>query len=400
MKKNSSFVTGLLTGVLIAVILFLVPVYGSKFVKGVNIPASKGSGSVITKDVQKKMDTIKQMVDNYYLDDIDQDAMREGIYKGALEALGDPYTTYYTKEEFEDLMESTSGTFYGVGMYLSQDPDTKRITVVRPIKDSPAIEAGILKDDVLTEVDHESIEGQELEEVVAKVKGMEGTKVVLTLVRGGKSMDFDLIRRKVEAETVDYSMKEDNTGYISIAEFDDVTTRQFEEALSDLEGQGMDSLIIDLRGNPGGNLDVVVDISEQLLPKGMIVYTEDKNGKGSKYRCDGKNEFKKPLVVLVDGNSASASEILSGAIKDYKIGTLVGTKTFGKGIVQKIIPLDDGTAIKLTISKYFTPSGQNIHGIGIEPDVEVEFDSEAYKKDETDNQLNKALEILKEKKSK
>ena len=185
--------------------------------------------------------------------------------------------------------------------------------------------------------------------------------------------------------------------YIQIQEFDDVTLDQFTEALDNARSEGREGLIIDLRGNPGGNLSTVCDICRELLPKGLIVYTEDKYGNREEYSCDGTNPLEVPLVVLVDGNSASASEIMSGAVKDYGIGTLVGTTTYGKGIVQRIMQLTDNSAVKLTVSKYYTPKGNNIHKIGIEPDVEVEFDAQAYVEDGTDNQLNKAMEVLQEK---
>lgn len=240
--------------------------------------------------------------------------------------------------------------------------------------------------------------GMELSEIVSLVKGEEGTKVHLTIYREGESdyLEMDVERRKIEAPTVKYEMLENNIGYIQITEFDDVTTDQFTEALAVIKGSDAEGLVLDLRGNPGGSLDVVVDIARQILPKGLIVYTEDKYGKRDEYTCDGKHELDMPLVVLVNGNSASASEILAGAIQDYNKGTLVGTTTFGKGIVQRVLPLTDGTALKLTISSYYTPKGNNIHGVGIEPDVVCELDGDAYYDKNVDNQLEKAVEILSE----
>ena len=236
----------------------------------------------------------------------------------------------------------------------------------------------------------------ELSEIVSRVKGEQGTKVHLTIYREGESdyLEVDVERRKIESPTVKYEILKNNIGYIQITEFDDVTTDQFTEALAVVKGAHAKGLIIDLRGNPGGSLNVVVDIARQILPKGLIVYTEDKYGEREEYNCDGRRQLDMPLVVLVNGNSASASEILAGAVKDYKVGTLVGTTTFGKGIVQRILPLTDGTALKLTISAYYTPNGNNIHGVGIEPDVICEFDSDAYYDDDVDNQLDKAVEIL------
>lgn len=396
-QEKKQFWKGLLMGLLLAVIMLcLVLLGGEAFKLASGTGWTENQSVLLNKDVTDKVSLIEQTINDYYMNEINVVSMENGIYKGIADSLGDPYSTYYDAAEFDRLMESASGVFFGVGMYLNQNPESKEITVVRPIRNSPAIEEGIEAGDILVEVDHESIMGMQLEDVVTRVKGLDGTKVQLTMLRGEEVLSFEVERRKIESETVSYEMKEDQTGYIMITEFDDVTYMQFKNALDDLTEQGMESLVLDLRGNPGGNLSTVVQIADLLLPKGMIVYTEDKYGSREEYKCEGEHAFEKPLAVLVDGNSASAAEILAGAIKDYGIGTLVGTTTFGKGIVQRVIPLGDGTALKLTVSKYYTPKGQNIHGIGIAPEVEVPFDADAYREDETDNQLNKALEILKE----
>ena len=263
---------------------------------------------------------------------------------------------------------------------------------------SPAEEAGLRANDLIYEVNGVTTYGLTLTEAVALIKGEEGTEVNLTLVREGESdyLELTLTRRRVEAPTVEYSMLEGRIGYIRVTEFDSVTVNQFSEALYTVKNSAARGIILDLRGNPGGNLDAVVDMCNMILPEGMIVYTEDKYGNREEYTCDGENELQLPLVVLVDMNSASAAEIMAGAIKDYGIGTLVGTTTFGKGIVQQIMSFRDGSAVKLTISAYYTPNGNNIHGIGIEPDVLCEFDGEAYygSEDHPDNQLEKAKEVL------
>jgi carboxyl-terminal processing protease len=240
----------------------------------------------------------------------------------------------------------------------------------------------------------------DLSEVVSMIKTEEGDTVKIQVIRDGEDdyLTFDVERADIEIPTVNAEMLDDNIGYIEITEFDTVTEEQFIQAMEQLEEDGMEKLIIDLRNNPGGVLQTVCNMLKQILPKGLIVYTEDKDGNRTEYTCDGENEFTKPLVVLVNGNSASASEIFAGAVKDYGIGTLVGTKTFGKGIVQRIINLNDGTAVKLTVAKYYTPNGNDIHKVGIEPDVEVELDEGleqkvTIEKDE-DNQLQKAIEIL------
>lgn len=254
-----------------------------------------------------------------------------------------------------------------------------------------------MQGDYIYKVNDEDMQGKDKTYVVSKIKGEEHTYVKMTVIRENapEPIDIDVERRKIESPTVEYEMYDNGMAYIQITEFDMVTTGQFESAYEQAKAEGMRGLIIDLRSNPGGNLSTVCDISRMLLPKGMIVYTEDKYGKREEYTCNGENQIQVPLVVLTNGYSASASEILAGAVKDYEIGKLVGTTTFGKGIVQKVIDLSDGSAIKLTVSSYFTPNGNNIHGIGIEPDVEIPFDAELYKNG-TDNQLEKAKEVLAE----
>ena len=355
--------------------------------------------SVVNEDTIAKLELLEKTIDTYYIDSdsVSIDTLADGMYEGMLDSLGDVYSVYYTKEEFESLMQSTNGIYYGIGAYISTDDNTGLPVIAGVMEGSPAQEAGLMEGDICYKVDGESTESMELDEFVSKVKGEEHTTVVLTIIREGESdyLEIEVERRKIESPTVNYEMKEGNVGYIQITEFDTVTSDQFTEALVTLKEQGMKGLIIDLRSNPGGNLDTVCEIASQLLPEGTIVYTVEKDGTRTDYNCDGANEFDLPMVVLVNGYSASASEILAGAIKDYGIGTLVGTTTFGKGIVQRIIPFSDGTAVKLTVSKYYTPSGVNIHGTGIDPDVEIEYDSEAAAEG-TDNQLEKALEIIKE----
>ena len=263
---------------------------------------------------------------------------------------------------------------------------------------APAEAAQLRANDIIYEVDGVSTYGLTLNETVALIKGEEGTEVVLTIFREGESdyLEVPVTRAKVESPTVNFEMLDETTAYIQIVEFDDVTVDQFAEALAMAKGSGMEGLILDLRANPGGSLNAVVDIARMLLPEGLIVYTEDKYGERVEYSCNGKRKFEQPLVVLIDMNSASAAEILAGAIQDYELGTLVGTTTFGKGIVQQVIPFTDGSAVKLTISSYFTPKGRNIHEIGIEPDVLCEFDGDAYYNSDVpvDNQLEKAKEVL------
>ncbi len=348
----------------------------------------------------EKIGIIADLIEtNYYRsEDIDTGAMEQAMYSGIVSALGDKYSTYYSPAQLDQILEGTQGIYSGIGAYVSMDSVTGYPVVAGTMKGAPAEAAGLLMDDIIYEVDGTNTEGMELEEVVSRIKGQEGTKVSLTLIRSSGEVKVEVERRRISAPTVSSEYyAEDGIGYIGITEFDDVTTTQFEEAMEDLRKQGMKGLVLDLRGNPGGNLDTVCDISEMLLPEGTIVSTKDKYGEVRDYKSSGKARFSLPLAVLVNGYSASASEILSGAVQDYGIGTLVGTRTYGKGVVQQIITLNDGSAVKLTVSNYFTPSGKNINGVGIEPDIEVELDTERYNSEEHyDNQLEEAKRVVKE----
>ena len=404
-KGGGIFLLGLLVGVIIMTLVGGCAYVGTRLYqlsegRQAKTATAEGSSkdSVLNDDSIEKLEALEEVIDEYYYndEDIDTDAMMEGMYAGLVDSLGDPYSVYYTAEEWQELMEETEGIYYGIGAYLQLDITTGFAKINGVIANTPAEEVGLRENDIIYMVDGETVQGLELSEVVSRVKGPEGTIVHLTIYREGESdyLEFDVERRKIESPTVKYEMYDNGVGYIQITEFDDVTTEQFKEALAVIKGSKAKGLILDLRSNPGGSLPVVVDIARSILPKGLIVYTEDKYGERDEYTCDGKNELDMPLVVLINGNSASASEILAGAIKDYDKGTLIGTTTFGKGIVQRILPLTDGTALKLTISAYYTPNGNNIHGIGIEPDIECEFDGEAYYEDGVDNQLERAKQEI------
>jgi len=339
------------------------------------------------------------------LDEVDPEIFATGIYRGFIASLNDPYSTYYTKEEYSNLLESSSGVYYGIGAVVSQDVKTGIITVVKPYEGTPAYNAGLLPNDIIYKVNGEEVTGKDLTEVVSKIKGKEGTEVVITIYRDGvdEPMDFTIVRQKINIPTIEFEMLDSRNkiGYIQITEFDEITVSQFSDAVSRLERKGMKGLIIDVRDNPGGLLNSVVKILDRLIYKGLLVYTEDKNGQREEKYADDSKQFNKPIVVLINENSASASEIFAGALQDYEKATIVGTTSFGKGIVQSVIPLTDGTAVKLTISKYYTPKGRNIHGTGITPDVEIELDEELKKMvtipHDQDNQLQKAIEIIKDK---
>lgn len=357
----------------------------------------EASDTAITPHMIEKMELIEDIIDTYfYEENIDRAILEEGAYRGMIEALGDPYSQYYSAEELNQLYQDTQGVYYGIGAYVSLDTVTSYAKISGIIAGTPAEEAGLRENDIIYKVEGIDVYGMALEEVTGLIKGEEGTIVHLTLVRNGMEIEKEIERRRVESPTVNSEMYENGIAYIQITEFDTVTEDQFAEALAVARGSGMKGLILDLRSNPGGNLISVVNIARMLLPEGLIVYTEDREGYRTEYKCDGRRQLEVPLVVLVNGNSASASEILAGAIKDYGIGTLLGTTTFGKGIVQRPIEMSDGSAVKLTVSAYYTPNGINIHGVGIEPDVVCEFDGERYYGEEQyDNQLESAKELLK-----
>ena len=353
--------------------------------------------SIINDETIEKMKSILHCLDEYYyLTPITDEEMEEGIYAGIVNALGDPYSVYYTEEELTKLLDDTAGVYYGIGAYVSIDTATGLPKISGVIEDTPAEACGLRSDDLIYAVDDMEVYGYELNDAVDLIRGEEGTQVELTIIREDETdyLHFTVTRAKVESPTVKYEMKENGIAYIQITQFESITTKQWEEAVSQAKKDGMEKLILDLRDNPGGSLSTVVSIADSILPEGIVCYTEDKKGKKETEKSDA-DCMEIPMVVLVNGNSASASEILSGAIKDYEWGTLIGTTTYGKGIVQQIIPFTDGTGIKVTISSYFTPNGTNIHGTGIEPDIVLELDKDAYYAEErVDNQLEAAIDYL------
>lgn len=408
-KKKGRFWVGMVCGFITAlfcVVVFLVGenlYYYYKYNRSQNEGNTiygqtlEGTKSIVNDDTTVKMAAIQSLIDNYYYEEVDPDTLENGVYYGMVDSIGDIYSEYYSPEDLKQVMDDNEGIYYGIGAYIGLDEatNTPKITSVMP--GTPAEEADLRDGDIIYKVDDVITTGMTTSEVVTYIKGPEHTKVMLTIVREGEGdyLEIEVERRKIESPTVNSEMLDNNIGYIEITEFDEITADQFTEAFAVLKGQGMRGLILDLRSNPGGSVQTCVSIARRILPKGLIVYTEDKYGEREEYNCDGATPFDKPLVVLVNGYSASASEILTGAIKDYGIGTIMGTTTYGKGIVQRIIPMADGSAVKLTISKYYTPKGVNIHGTGIEPDIEVEFDGEKYYSDEKiDNQKDAAYEYI------
>lgn len=366
--------------------------------------AEEKDGKLITKDFEKKIEEIYELLDENFLYEINEDDLRDGMYQGLMSALGDPYSYYYNEEDLTSFEESTTGKYYGIGVQVSQNMNTGVITMVKPFKGAPGYEAGILPYDILVKVNGEEVTGRELTEVVGMIKGEEGTTVELTLMREGEDdyIVVDVERRQVETPTVEIEMLENDIGYMLITGFEEVTAKQFLNGIGELSMKGMKGLVVDLRNNPGGRLDVVVNMLDMILPEGILVYTEDKEGnRGGEMYSNKQYVLDVPLAVLVNGESASASEIFAGDIQDFDAGIVVGTQTFGKGIVQSVYMLEDGeTAVKMTVSSYYTHAGRNIHNIGITPDIVVELNEELRQKaeiaKEEDNQLQAAVTALME----
>ncbi len=388
MKRNQNrFAQGFFLGV-VSMLIVLGCIFAGMF-----IAQRENRNKTITGKTERKLEELKSMIDYYYLDSVKMEDLESGVYKGLLSGLNDPYSVYYTKEEYQEILEDTTGNYVGIGVLISQDAETGVITIVRCFEGSPAKEVGIMDGDVLYKVEDKEVTGEPVDKVVARIKGSKKDKIHLTVYRGKTSeyKDFDVERRNVSVPTVEAKMldKEKGIGYVQIIQFDEVTFNQFRDAMEALKSQGMKSVVFDVRDNPGGMYDTVCKILDQILPTGTIVYTEDKNGKREEMFSDA-NFLDMPIIVLQNKNSASASEIFAGAIQDFGAGQIVGGQSFGKGIVQQFFPLRDGSAIKLTIQKYFTPKGVNIHGKGITPDIKIEDDVTTA----TDEPLDKAVRIL------
>lgn len=397
-KNNKGFWRGVLcaSAVFIIIILGIGAVFGVKTFRAFQRAQAEQLVSQ-EPEVRQKQALLESYIRRFYLDEVDDENLKDYMYYGMIAGLGDPYAAYYNEAETKSMLDSSSGSYCGIGAVFSQNMTTGLITVARVYEGCPSYDAGMLPEDVLYMVDGEDITGQDLTNIVTKIKGEEGTEVTLSVFRGEEVFDFTMKRRTIEVPTVEYEMLEGNTGYILITEFDGVTDEQFHEALTALEAAGMERLVIDLRGNGGGNVDSVSAIADELLPEGPIVFTEYKDGKRVERSSDSAC-VELPMAVLVNGNSASASEILAGALQDYEAAVIVGTQSFGKGIVQSVFDLEDGTALKLTTAKYYTPDGNNIHGIGITPDVEIDLPEELKRQAdltyEEDVQLQKAIEVL------
>ncbi|MBR3769145.1 MAG: S41 family peptidase [Lachnospiraceae bacterium] len=366
------------------------------------IAQDEGINLVLDEDAINKINELAAYTKVYYYNDVNLEDMQDSMYEGMIEGLGDKYSVYYNEDDYTELQLSTTGKYYGIGAGLSQDLNTMVVSITKVYKGTPSEEAGLKNEDIILSVEDIDATSMEVSELVKHIRGEEGTTVHLEIYRPGTDeyLSFDVMRADITLPSVDYAMLENNIGYIVIDSFETDTAHQFEMAVDDLTAQGMQAVIFDVRYNPGGMVSSVVEILDRILPEGLLVYIEDKIGNRQDYTSGGETYMELPIAVLINEDSASASEIFAGAIKDYEYGTLIGTTTFGKGIVQTIFPLQDGDAIKLTTAKYFTPSGNYIHEVGIEPDIELEYEylnpeGEVYER-QYDNQILKAIEVLEE----
>ena len=360
------------------------------------------TSSILNEEAISKINELSAYAKVYYYNDMDLEEIQDSMYEGLIEGLGDKYSVYYNEEDYKELQLSTTGQYYGIGAGLTQDLDTMVVSITKVYRGTPSEAAGLKNDDIIISVDGVDGTSMEVSELVKLIRGEAGTTVHLEIYRPGTDeyLSFDVERADITLPSVDYELMENGIGYILIDSFETDTAHQFEMAVEELTAQGMQAMILDVRYNPGGMITSVVDIADVILPEGLVVYIEDKEGNRQEFTSDGDSYMDIPLVVLINEDSASASEILAGAIKDYDYGTLIGTTTFGKGIVQTIFPLPDGDAVKLTTAKYFTPNGNYIHEVGIEPDLELEYeylDPEGVEYErQYDNQILKAIEVLSE----
>ena len=396
---EKGFFKGVITGAIAAVFIGAVVIGIGDAVSG-----SYKSNTVVDKEFEDKVNNLTSYIDTFYLDadKVKKEDLQNGMYKGLMNSIDDKYAQYYTPDEYNDFQETNNGQYGGIGAYVSQNSDTGDIVIVNPFDGAPAKEAGIKPGDIIVDIDGTSVVGMELSDAVTLMKGEPDTDVSVKVLRDVEYIYVNITRKVVDVPTVKHEIIENgDIGYIYVSGFDKVTSTQFRQALDDIEAKNAKALIVDIRDNGGGMLDVVVDMLDRLLPEGLLVYTETNQGRDEEYYSTNEESYDKPMAVLINGYSASASEVFAGAVQDYKAGTIIGTTSYGKGIVQSIFSLNkdgDGSAIKLTTARYYTPNGRNIHGIGITPDITVEYNDELVEERDGlyyDNQMLMAISVLK-----
>ena len=388
--------------VLVAFLTFFITSIGMyKYLTGNNLIGGSSLVSTSTSDsIDKKLQSFRKLIDKYYLGEVDETKLEEGAIKGYIEGLEDPYTEYISKEDMKEYMEDTMGNFVGIGIYMVKDTETNRVKVLAPIKNSPAEKAGILSGDLILSVDGVQYTADEMSVASSKIKGEEGSTVKLEILRDNKTLSFEIKRENIKVNPVEGKVLENNIGYIEFSSFDEGTAEEFKNKYEELEKQGIKALIIDLRNNGGGIVDEALKIADYILNKdSVILYEVDKNNNEKVEKSKNDPIINMPIVVLTNGNTASSSEILAGALKDLGKAKIVGTKTYGKGVIQQILTLQDGSGLKITTEKYLTPNKTEINKIGIEPDEKVELpdtvENELLVEEKDDTQLQKAVKLLK-----
>lgn len=389
--------------VLVAFITFIVTsigIYGYLTNNGGLIEATIGSSSNTTNEISKNLQNYKKLIDKYYLGEVDENKLEEGAIKGYIEGLDDPYTEYISKEDMQEYMEDTMGNFVGIGIYMVKDQDANKVKVLATIKDSPAEKAGILAGDLIVSVDGVQYTADEMSTASSKIKGEIGSIVKIEILRNNETMNFEVKRENIKVNPVESKVLSNNIGYIGFSSFDEGTSDEFKSKYEELQKQGIKSLIIDLRNNGGGIVDEALKIADYILDKdSVILYEVDKNQNEKVKKSEENPIINVPIIVLTNGNTASSSEILAGALKDLGKAKIVGTKTYGKGVIQQILKLQDGSGLKITTEKYLTPNKTEINKVGIEPDEKVELPDNLKSvleiKESEDTQLQKAIEMLK-----
>lgn len=367
----------------------------------INNPITTSSNSKnVNKDISNKLEKYREVIDKYYLGEVDEEKLEEGAIKGYIEGLGDPYTEYISKEDMDDYLDDTMGNFVGIGIYMVKNTNYDRIQVLATIKGSPAEKSGIRAGDLIISVDGVEYKADDMTTASNNIKGEEGTKVKIELLRGTETVKYEITREKVKVNQVEGKVLSNNIGYIQFTSFDETTAEDFKVKYEELTKQGIQSLIIDLRNNGGGIVDQALEIVDYVATKdSVLLYEVDKNNKETVRKAKTDPIINMPIIILTNENTASASEILAGALKDLGKAKTVGTKTYGKGVIQQILKLSDGSGIKITIEEYQTPNRNKINKVGIEPDEEVELpdsvESVLNVKESEDTQLQKAIEMLK-----
>ncbi len=388
--------------VLVAFITFIITsigIYGY-LTNGGLIEATIGSSSNTTNEISKNLQNYKKLIDKYYLGEVNENKLEEGAIKGYIEGLDDPYTEYISKEDMQEYMEDTMGNFVGIGIYMVKDQDANKVKVLATIKDSPAEKAGILAGDLIVSVDGVQYTADEMSTASSKIKGEIGSTVKIEILRNNETMNFEVKRENIKVNPVESKVLSNNIGYIGFSSFDEGTSDEFKSKYEELQKQGIKSLIIDLRNNGGGIVDEALKIADYILDKdSVILYEVDKNQNEKVKKSEENPIINVPIIVLTNGNTASSSEILAGALKDLGKAKIVGTKTYGKGVIQQILKLQDGSGLKITTEKYLTPNKTEINKVGIEPDEKVELPDNLKNvleiKESEDKQLQKAIEMLK-----